>query len=391
MLIASFPLAASAGPERPASDSKEYPCDTFGLARSYTLKQELVGDAALGSFARLTEQGRAALKRLRAASALVSEVRVAGSRVLWSLSPHHPLGPLKLVLVDGDPGRLVVLDGHPGRLVAARGEARKKYELPLERLPDLLDGGSRTERTRHTLSLEPGAIPADAVPDKGTVALDMLSATVGLRRAAAPGGRQVSDLRLDVRLFMAQGPRRLPHREPLLALALPLLLDSRGAGLMETLAHAAGRPLSGWSVRVSGPGTGATGSARLAMPEERTLLSSRGWVRIPLCRLSTVRPAYAEAGGQPSLESAGKQLIKADDLKDLRTAAPAGPLTVENRSPSAAMIYLDGALLGWVAPFKKHGFKGIPAGFYRVYARTPLGTGSWGPYDLYVPGPVVLR
>jgi len=386
-----MPVAAGATPDRGAADSREYPCDTFGLARSYTLRQELVGDAALGSFARLTKEGRAALKRLRAGSALVSEVRVAGNRLLWSLSPNHPLGPLKLVLVDGNPGRAVVSDGDQGRLVVLDGSTRKKYEISLGRLPDLLEGSSRTKRTRHTLTLEQGPAPTPPFPTLAPVALETLSARVSLRKSSASGGRLVSDLGLYVRLYLAAGPRQLPHREPLLALALPQLLDSRGAGLMEILAHAAGRPLLGWSVKVTTPGSSPSDSARSAVPEERTTLLARGWLRIPLCRLSTVRPAYTDAGADPSLSSAGKQRIKADDLKDLRPTAPAGPLTVENRSPTAAMIYLDGALLGWVAPFKKHSFKGIPAGFYRVYARTPLGTRAWGPWDVYVPGPVVLR
>ena len=63
-----------------------------------------------------------------------------------------------------------------------------------------------------------------------------------------------------------------------------------------------------------------------------------------------------------------------------------------NTSTSLAYIHVDGALLGWVAPGGgKMSFKGLPEGFCRVYARSPLGIRTWGPLDMYVPGPLTLK
>lgn len=379
LLIIALPAVALAAPGDGGAggqrqpDSDDYPCNTFGLAHAYHLRERLTGEAALGSFARPV--GKSPLEQLRVSSAISSEVMVVDNRMLWSLSPKHPMGPLKLVVVDEADGRLVVLDAR----------AHKKFNLPLHRLPDLLEGSAKSVRTHHTLDIRPGGNAAP--PGSGTVALETWNARVGLRHSAAPGGRRISDLRMDVRLQVAVGPRRLPHRDPLLALALPALLDADGLKLLETLSFTVGRPLNGWSVAVQN----TRGEARGEAPTVTTELMKHGWVRIPLCRLSTVRPAYTDASGEPVMEAAGKQLVKPAELAGLRGQAPAGPLTVENRGPAAAMIYLDGVLLGWVAPYKQHSFRGVPAGFYRVYARTPLGSNAWGPYDMYIPGPVVLR
>lgn len=377
------PAVAQAAPgdggavARAAADSVEYPCDTFGLAYSFGLKQNLEGDAALGSFAKLSAESRETLTRLRKASALISNVMVVGNRLLWVLSPLHPMGPLKLVVVDDAEERLVVLDG----------EARKKYDLPLHRLPDLLEGGSRSSRSHHALTMGPAESGAATLPHQRALAMERWPARLGLRWTASPGGRRISDLRIELNLWVKAGPRRLPHRDPLLALALPMLLDRGGFPLLEYMGHTLGRPLSGWDMAIQDRG----GQARGAAPTERSTLLKQGWVRIPLCRLSTVRPAYTRTNGEPGLQAPGKQAVKAEDLAGLRAAAPAGPITVENRTPTVAMVYLDGVLLGWVAPYKQHSFRGVPAGFYRVYARTPLGSNAWGPYDLYVPGPLVLR
>jgi hypothetical protein len=64
---------------------------------------------------------------------------------------------------------------------------------------------------------------------------------------------------------------------------------------------------------------------------------------------------------------------------------------VRNRSGHAAWVYADGVLLGWVAAGKRLALPGLPEGFYRIYARSPSAVRSWGPHDVYVPGPLTLR
>ncbi len=354
------------------------------------MKSELVLTSRLDSFARLTEAQLKRLTGLQRQSAQVSEVMVAGNRLLWSLPAAHPLGALKLVLVDDNQGRLVALDpvGH------------KKYELHASRLPDLLEGGTQARRSRHSMTLEPDA--AHPVRDKDSALLhhrmlkmEAWSAQIGLRQASGPRGIREADLRIKAKLWTAAGPAKLPHRESLLSLALPLLLGQRGLPLLEYLSHRMGRPLLGWELSITGE---VRGRANSIPAVERTTVLDRGWLRVPLCQLSTTRPAYKATPGEPGFSAAGKQLIPPEELTGLRTATaaskdpgPAGPLTVDNHTPAVAMVYVDGMLLGWVAPHRKHSFKGFTRGFYRVYARSPLGTESWGPFDTYVPGPVVLR
>ncbi len=382
--MAALVLTASAGLQAApdggggSKERDEYPCDRFGLAHSYTLKSEPIFSSAETAFARLTPGQARTLRRLQASSVQVSEVLVAGGRLLWSLPPAHPLGPLKLVLVDDGEGKLFVLDP----------TGRKRYELSPGRLPDLLDGTAPSRRTHLKLRVAPavGAASNAALPYHRDVAMTPWQVELDMRIGTGPAGRRRTNLQLGLRVWTEAGPGQLPHREPLLALALPLLVGSAGAPALEAMAHRMGRPVLGWQVTArprGGPGHPPA--------VERVTVVDRGWMRVPLCRLASTRPAYKAAAGEPGFAAPGRQLLPAAELGGLRKGLAAGMLSVDNRTPTAAMVYVDGALLGWVAPRRRHGFKGLSAGFYRVVARSPLGTAVWGPFDMYVPGPVVLR
>ena len=177
---------------------------------------------------------------------------------------------------------------------------------------------------------------------------------------------------------------RLPWYPPTLLLALPLL---QGAGLpaLESLAFAMGRPPLSWAVT-----TANQARPRQAQPTVVTRVFDQGYVRVPRCDLAQHRKDYRDARTLLRPQGQGLQRLRSTELGGLRGTRAGGPLRVTNRSSSTAMIHVDGALLGWVAPGGKMSFSGLPAGYYRVYARSPLGIRAWGPRDIYVPGPLSL-
>jgi hypothetical protein len=164
-----------------------------------------------------------------------------------------------------------------------------------------------------------------------------------------------------------------------------LLLNERGMLVLESLAFTTGFPIS-WSLSVTNEGR--PGSHPPAIHGQ---VRDYGHIRVPLDSVALKRRKYT-AGRRLFRRSApGMQLIPAADLKALRASQPAGPLEVNNRSGFAAKIYVDGIRIGWVGPKKTFSFRGLPAGYYRVYGLSPTAVRSWGPFDIYVPGPITLR
>jgi hypothetical protein len=79
--------------------------------------------------------------------------------------------------------------------------------------------------------------------------------------------------------------------------------------------------------------------------------------------------------------------------------APAGPspagieleptrevLRIRNRTPFMLTVYVAGVRSGWIKPFRTVLFKGLKAGYQKIYVHSHYGSASWGPKRVWVPG-----
>lgn len=382
LLAACQPPATTAKPEpkkkAPASDP-EFSCKRSFWARSYVLESRLDPGPAAG-FAQLTDSQKQVLDRLLRRSVLRHSLQVADGRMLVTmprlLSPPRTRPHQLLIAEDLD--RLVLFDP----------QKKLRYSLPRRRLPDVLDGWYRSRRTSFKLELGDEAAPSAVSPGPPE----------GLRTAAVrarlsleffPDHKTHRKHLLEQYLvaLVADEPRGLPLALPVLTMALPLLQHPQGDGVLESLSQALGRPPLAWSIT-----TVSEASSTPSPPAVVTTVVDQGHVRIPRCALSTVRKDFRDARTLPRPQRRGLQLVSAADLAGLRATKAGGALVVQNRSQSLAHLYVDGLLLGWVtAGGGRMSFTGLPAGYYRIYARSPLGIRSWGPRDIYVPGPITLR
>ncbi len=69
-----------------------------------------------------------------------------------------------------------------------------------------------------------------------------------------------------------------------------------------------------------------------------------------------------------------------------RSEAGFCPLTLRNRSQRWAVVFLDGVPVASLPSGTSTTVTGIPCGYHRLAATTPLGSWSWGPVDTYVAG-----
>jgi hypothetical protein len=365
----------AAPPARPAlSEDPDFSCKHLVFARRYSLESG-IAPGPLKSFSRLTPAQRESLDGLIRGSRMRTEVLLLDGRMLLTLPSGHPAGGLELLLAE-DLGRLVAFDLRN----------KRRHVLPLSRFPDVLEGAPTSARDSYRLALdEAPRPPRDPQPPPG-IRTRPFSAAISLRHLPQARSGRAEPLRVEFRALLADQPGHWPAFEPLLQVAFPQLQTARGRPLLEHLAHRMARPLLFWTRSVI--------NKRYPAPARTTTwtrVRDQGHQRIPLCRLSVVRRGYSDAPGDPQPAAAGRQLIPAVDLASLRPARPAGSLRVRNNGLSSALVYLDGALLGWVAPGRVMAFEGIPAGFFNVHARTPTGLRAWGPLELYVPGPLTLR
>ena len=342
----------------------------------------------IGSFARLPAEQRARLRRLqsRAARALTYRVDALADRVRVQLPAEHPGGALALLLCDADDSLTVL--SRSGKGFAA---------LERTRFGDVLDGGRASRRSGLTVRL-PGddAVPAPGAEQERSAPLlspapGVLAQQLRVRLALDhhPDPEQPSrwPVRVQLDLLVREAPRRLPPPPmPLLHLALPMLQGGRPAQSLESITWAAdGAPLLAWRRTVHNDARPAE-----VAPTFVATVRDHGHVHVPRAAMQRRPPGYREQPTLPESGDAGRQLLAGDALRGLRGGSP-GQLKVRNRSGSAALIYLDGALLGWVGAGRELGFDGVPAGFYRLYAVSPTGVRAWGPRDMYVPGPLTLR
>jgi hypothetical protein len=331
----------------------------------------------IDSFARLRPEERVRLDALQAKPDQRLLLLRHGPRLAVSLPPSHPLGPVELLVLED---RDEVALHYPDR--------NQRLLLPRERLADLYDGSARSSvRAGFELELAPVAkeeLLPDELPASGPK-LRAVSAQLRFRYYPSPERTSAWTLNLGARLHVRDEIVRTPGELPGAALvaALPLLASSEGVDALAAVTEQVGRPVR-FTLRVDNESKPAA-----AAPALRYRVASEGWVRMPARIFCSARAGYRELRARPVRP--GVQLLAPPLLAGLRAARAGGPLEVTNRSAYAALLYLDGALLGHVAAGERMAFRGIPEGYYRIYARSPTGMRAFGPHDLYVPGPLTLR
>jgi hypothetical protein len=370
----------TASPKRAASEHV--------YARHWVVSYRL-DSRTIGSFARLSTSQRVGLARMTDRTWARWLLYAHDGRLLIRPPLRHPLGNVELLLAD-DTDSVTIFQ--PRR--------RLRYTVRRDRLPDLFDGVRASERTDFKATLEPVAVlAADREGIDRRVKLRAYRSEMSLRYIPRSGRARAWPLRLRLRLAVADDPWHWPFQQPLLHFGLPLLQARRGLLALEGLAwRAGGQPIS-WTLSVNNEGKPSGVNPSLVARVE-----DRGHVRLRLETFEEQRTGYRVSRVRPGARRAGAQLVPATQLVRLRHGlAGATPpakakqatlkqgLKLDNRSDHTAYIYIDGAQVGWVAPRETYTIKGLTAGYYRVFCVSPTLVRSWGPHDIYLPGPLTLR
>jgi hypothetical protein len=366
----------------PPADSP-YCTTATGWARRWLLRERL-DRTGIDSFARLTRPQRQQLDQLSQRPDQRLELLQLGSRLVVTLPDGHPAGPGELLLSD-DRNEALLFVGSP----------RRRHVWPLERLSDLLDQSTPSTRESLELSTTPiteGSAEAEPGTHKPPVAERVPGNTrrhlrerghIAISYLPEPRRTRGWSLRLELDVLRADEPQG-GDPQPVLPLdfGLPLLAGG-GDSALEALLGSGG-PVQSWQLSV-------TNESKPARPVQlQVSLEPRGWQHVPLGRFCAERSGYRDSPSRRTTDGPGLAVAAEAELAGLRSTKPAGPLEVYNRSGHAAWVYADGVLLGWVAPGRHLALRGLPEGFYRIYARSPSAVRSWGPFDVYVPGPLTL-
>lgn len=358
-------------------------------ARHWVVSYRLSPTKAIGSFARLSVRERQVLSHVIDRSWARWLIYAHDGRLLIRPPLRHPLGDVELLLAD-DTDSVTVFQ--PRR--------RLRHTMRRDRLPDLFDGVRASKRKDFKATLEPvAALAADSDGIDRRVKLRAYRSELTMRYLPRSGRSRAWPLRLRLRLAVSDDPRPWPFQQPLLHFGLPLLQDRRGLLALEGLAwRTGGQPVS-WSLSVQNEGKpGGANPTLVARVEDR------GHVRLRLDTFNEQRAGYRASRARPGVRRPGVQLIPASRLAPLRHVltdakpqnqakqlTPMQGLKLDNRSDHTAYIYIDGAQVGWVAPRETFTIKGLPAGYFRVFCASPSLVRSWGPHDIYLPGPLTLR
>ena len=90
-----------------------------------------------------------------------------------------------------------------------------------------------------------------------------------------------------------------------------------------------------------------------------------------------------------------RMLIEPEAVERLQPSRPLevderGPLLVENRTDTRAIVIAQGVALGWVDPGERLRVEGLRPGYYRVGAIRPLGILRMPPRQVRVPGTLTI-
>ncbi|MFH1132482.1 MAG: hypothetical protein V1754_14190 [Pseudomonadota bacterium] len=336
----------------------------------FELKSRLETKAADG-FAQLGSQQRAELNKLKSLWDPSFHVYTTTERMLVILSKQHPAGPLELLFSD-DLNILVVSTPN-----------KHSHVLHRERLPDILDCSMQSSRYGFGLTLDhPTPNPDEFIPHIKTVVTKI---TVPFHYRVVKDATIGYPIRLQLRMLTQAQPQNSPSSRHLLNIALPLLQNNNGMQLLESLGEENNIPKL-WSLLVEN-----RSYPNDASPNMVTRVVRQTRERMPEERFSTKRNGHKIVENFPHCKRTARQVLQPEKLINLRKSKVKGPLHIENKSGFAAHIYVDGIHIGWANPNTKINFLGLPQGYYRIYATTPTGLRSWGPHDIYVPGPLTLR
>lgn len=365
------PAGAAGGPplleSSAAAHSDPYTGAGTVRARHFVMRQS-IHPPSPSAFARLDGDQRAARRRLIAKGALVYKLYASADRLLVELPANHPLGGMELLLAD-DIAQLVVFD-----------RERWRYPLDRSRLPDILDLAARSTREEIKAGVvrPPAAIAASAGSGEAR-ATDAHAAEISLRYRPDPSRAEIWTVRQRL-LWRSQATGGKTYTRVLFQLPLPLLHGRRGQLVVESLA-ALGGSLDRYERSV------ANESFPDGAPVRFTgTIRDLGWAKLPGERFAAARPGYRLAGRFDTSRRAGAQLVGRTQLGHIRSGKPGGKLRLRNRSTCAALVFVDGVMVGWVGRGHEQAFTGLPRGYYRVFAASPSGVRSWGPRDLYLPG-----
>lgn len=371
------PLRFSSPPADQASNAQD---PSFGgtgsvTARHFQIREKLLVPQ-IDAFARLTPAQREHLERLQAQAWLNTRVYALDDRALIIPPSRHPAGTLELLLC-WDRNQLVVFS-----------QDRWAYDLPLSALPDVLDRArpSRRDVAKGSLVKSVQKPPRRTSPTRAHI-LGRRDMRMLVNLRYWPRQRKDQPWALNVQLAL-QLPLVAPQSagsHAVFPLILPLLQTHHGRLVSESLALEAGLPRA-WVRTVANETFGG-----FVSPSFAHSLEDKGTVELPIQRFSSTREGFRRASRIGDPQAGGAQGIEPQELDPLGSGQPGAELHVDNQSALSAVVYIDGVPVGWVATGKSFTFKGPRHGYYRVYAAAPTGARAWGPYDMYLSGPLVLR
>lgn len=391
-LVVMFGGACLLGPgcrrsdERPAGRSAEailppdttFPGDQPVPVHEVSLRQEILlpESPTVGEEPAVIRTFR---RQLASRSALESRILLHPLRAVWELPesamPGGAADPLYLVMRPRN-GKLALVShrrrryraGSPARL-AAWIEGSLRASGPLVRLEVL---GRREE-------------PAGADGRPARRELHLL-AVIRVSQASGPP----MELRRRILVISEESPASLRAQAALLwdALLLPLL-PTTSAPVLEPL-RAGGH----WPRRLEilptqpepGDVAGVGWKITLDPAAGRVREVPRLWLRLP--------PERYEPEFGPLLFRPARRLLHRSTrgLRDRVKGEPDNePISLRNVGDRTLYVYADGLLLGWVGPRGEARWKILPPGYYRVAAHSLFGTELWGPKDVFLPGPIILK
>lgn len=60
---------------------------------------------------------------------------------------------------------------------------------------------------------------------------------------------------------------------------------------------------------------------------------------------------------------------------------------IKNQSPFLVIVHSGGVRVGWMRPHRVGIIRGLTTGYHKFFAHSQYGTVSWGPKEVWVPGP----
>jgi len=316
-----------------------------------------------------TEEARASIRERSTAMEALRErswlherwLLAGGTAVVEFEGGEHPLGDRSRIVLQesGDRAELFRVGlGHTS--------------LPPRALGDLLEGGT-TWRSGYEVLPQPSS---DEPPQSKDAPWSRW-----IRQQARTGSwHRAVTTRIQIWHRRATPAEVALARMAVDLIALPHLGDE-GRRTLRREAAEVGVPLR-WRLEVADESL----AGRTAIPVLDGEVLSCKVARAAESTLSLHAPRY-----QPVVHDVGGLLGSRAMLARLGSAGERpSALGIMNRTPFHLDVLADGASFARVGPHSEIRMEGLPAGYYRLYARSRYGTFVWGPRDQYVPGSMTV-